>query len=331
MQRFTCLCLCIFSAMFPLTSGAQITTLALDRTIDLPDVNGRIDHLAVDLDGQRLFVAELGNDSVDVIDLKSNVVRQRIAGLKEPQGVGYLPSTHTLYVANGGDGSLRWFEGDLRRSSGTLKLGADADNIRIDANGKRILVGYGEGAIAIIDALTNTKVREIALDGHPESFQLASSGEAVYVNVPDAKQWMIGDAEKGRVREKIPTRDLRANFPMALDEARGRLMIAFRDPSRLRMISLERKSEKDVEICRDADDVFIDRARHRLYVICGQGVVDVLDDDGSHIERVATAPGARTGLFVPALDRLYVAAPARSGTNARVLVWKPEQTPLPGR
>src|SRR5215510_7941517 len=83
--------------------------LSLETKIMLGKVTGRIDHLAVDLNRQRLFVAELGNNTVGVIDFKERKVLSRISGFKEPQGVAYHVSTDTLYVANGGDGSLRLF------------------------------------------------------------------------------------------------------------------------------------------------------------------------------------------------------------------------------
>src|SRR5438132_2246504 len=94
----------------PVRAGDQ-ALLVLEQKIPLGKVSGRIDHLAVDLDRQRLFVAELGNNSVGVVDLKERRVIANIAGLKEPQGVGYVPSTDTLYVANAGDGSVRLFQG----------------------------------------------------------------------------------------------------------------------------------------------------------------------------------------------------------------------------
>jgi YVTN family beta-propeller protein len=107
--------------------------------------------MAIDLTRQRLFVAELGNDSVGIVDLANRKVINRIPGLKEPQGVGYEPSTDTLYIANAGDGSVNLFDGDNYKSAGKLELSSDADNIRVDAAAKRVFVGYGSGGLAVID------------------------------------------------------------------------------------------------------------------------------------------------------------------------------------
>jgi YVTN family beta-propeller protein len=146
-------CFAVLGAIFISSdASADPSALSLARTIPLGDVKGRIDHLAVDLEGKRLFVAELGNDTVGVIDLRSYHVRQRVTDLAEPQGVGFLPATQTLYVANGGDGSVRAFTGDDLKPSVALKLGGDADNIRIDGKTSILFVGYGSGAIAVINA-----------------------------------------------------------------------------------------------------------------------------------------------------------------------------------
>src|SRR5712672_2072461 len=146
--------------------------LQLEIKMPLGDVRGRIDHMAVDLKRQRLFVAELGNNSVGIIDLPGQKVVRRLPGLKEPQGVGYEPTTDMLYVANAGDGSVRLFEGSDYKTTGRIDLGSDADNIRIDAAAKRVFIGYGSGALAVIDPSTRSKVGDISLKAHPKHSRL---------------------------------------------------------------------------------------------------------------------------------------------------------------
>jgi DNA-binding beta-propeller fold protein YncE len=140
------------------TQPAETAPLQLEAKILLGDVRGRIDHMAVDLKRQRLFIAELGNDSVGIVDLASQKLLRAIPGMKEPQGVGYEPSTDTLYVANAGDGSVRSFEGSDYKATGRIELGSDADNIRIDAAANRIFIGYGGGALAVIDPSTHSRL-----------------------------------------------------------------------------------------------------------------------------------------------------------------------------
>src|SRR5712675_961580 len=133
----------LVGAARPIAQPADSSPLRLEAKIPLGNVQGRIDHMAIDLARQRLFVAELGNDSVGVVDLHERKVIARLGGLKEPQGVGYVPSMQTLYVANAGDGSVRVFLGGEYAPAGAIELGADADNIRIDSAADRVIVGYG--------------------------------------------------------------------------------------------------------------------------------------------------------------------------------------------
>jgi YVTN family beta-propeller protein len=168
-----CSVFCATLLLSPLTEAvgqpAESSPLQLETKIALGDVHGRIDHMAVDLKRQRLFVAELGNDSVGVVDLANRKLLQTITGLKEPQGVGYEPSTDTLYVTNAGDGSVRLFEGNAYKPNGQIELGSDADNVRVDPVANRILIGYGSGALAIIDPTTRNKVGDIPVKAHPEA------------------------------------------------------------------------------------------------------------------------------------------------------------------
>ena len=151
-------------------------------------VEGRIDHLAVDLARQRLFVAELGNGSLGVVDLAQGKVVHRIDGLKEPQGVAYAPDADTVYVASAGDGTLKRYAGMDLSYLGATELGDDADNVRLDRQTGEVVVGYGGGALAWLDGVTGRKNGDMALAAHPESFRLESGGHRVFVNVPDAHE-----------------------------------------------------------------------------------------------------------------------------------------------
>ncbi|HZF15374.1 MAG TPA: hypothetical protein VE046_05475 [Steroidobacteraceae bacterium] len=171
--------------------GAQ--ALVLEAKIPLGDVQGRIDHLALDVSRQRLYVAELGNDSVGVVDLPARRTLSTIRGLDEPQGIGYVPSTDTVWVATGGDSRLHLFRGENGHADGILALGAEADNVRVDARAHRVYIGYGGGNVASFDALTRKRLGEVALKGHPEGFQLDLAAQRLYVNVPDARQIAVFD------------------------------------------------------------------------------------------------------------------------------------------
>src|SRR5579864_7765505 len=124
--------LCMFSVI-ALAHAQPVEPLRLLGTVPMPNVEGRIDHMSIDVKGQRLFVAALGNNTLEVIDIKNAKQIHTIPGLHEPQGITYTPNTNRIYVANGSDGSLRIFDGTSYQSLKTIPYGDDADNVRFDA------------------------------------------------------------------------------------------------------------------------------------------------------------------------------------------------------
>lgn len=298
--------------------------LVLERTIALPDVSGRIDHLAIDPAGERLFVAEVGNGSVDAIDLKTGAVVHRISGLKEPQGVAWLADRGELAVASGGDGTVRFYRGADLAAAGMLAFGDDADNLRVDPRG-RLVVGYGSGALEVIDPATRAIVSRVALPGHPEGFRLL--GDQVLVNVPDKRRIIAGNLATGVVTASWRATH-RLNFPMAIDAETKTAAIVYRWPARLVTLDVDSGAiGSDLPTCGDADDVFFDTRRYQIMVSCGSGAIEVFAALAAGGYRslgiAATRPGARTALFVPERDRLYLAVRATGGSGAEVRVYRP--------
>ena len=300
--------------------------LELEATIALPGVKGRIDHLAVDTGRNRLFVAALGNDTVEVIDLDKKQRERSLSGFGEPQGVLYVAARERLYVANGKADRVDILDGTNFQPKKRMAA-ADADNLRLDAKAGKAIVGYGSGALRMIDIASEQTTGEVALPAHPESFQLEENGSRVFVNIPNAHQVTVVDREKGAIVGKWDIGLAVANFPMALDERHGRLFVGARMPAV--MLVFDTASGRTVarlSICGDTDDLFYDKARGRVYVICGEGRVDVFRQEAadrySRIGSIDTAPRARTGLFVQDSGRLYVAAPAVDQSEARILVYR---------
>lgn len=318
----------IFIAGAAAGESAEAPALQLEAKIPLGDVRGRIDHMAVDLARQRLFVAALGHDSLVVVDLKAQRLDRIIGGLREPQGVGYDAATDMVYVANGGDGSVRLFNGEDLSPVGRIDLGSDADNVRVDSKAGRIFVGHGDGALAILDASTHKTIAGVALKAHPESFQLDAQTDRIFVNVPNAGSIDVVDRTSAKKIASWSTASGGANFAMALDQTRQRVLVAFRRPAELGVFSAaDGGLISSIRTCGDIDDVFVDSRRDRIYVSCGEGFLDVLAAEGSSyrsLGRIATAVGARTALFVPELDRLLLAVPAKFTAAAAIWVFRPQ-------
>lgn len=298
----------------------------LAQTIALPGVKGRIDHFASDTKHHRLFVAALGNDTVERVDVQGKE-HASIPGFKEPQGIAYVAESNRIFVADGEGGRV-----DIVDASSLAVLGhvdglEDADNVRYDPGSKTVLVGYGEGAIAILDPAKGKIVGRIELPGHPESFQLEANGPRVFVNVPSARKVVVVDRSTRKTIASWDVPGARGNFPMALDEAAHRLFVGVRSPASV--LVYDTASGKVVArfpVGGDTDDLYFDAGRKRLYVICGEGRIDVIRQETperyAHEVSIRTGPGARTGIHVPEESRLYVAAPASGGTSARILEYR---------
>jgi YVTN family beta-propeller protein len=295
--------------------------------IRLPNVSGRIDHLAFDAARARLYVAALGNNTVEVVDTSTNRHLRSLAGFHEPQGLAVVSDVNGVAVANGESGTLQLIDEESLQVRWTTKIGGDADNVRYDALAKRIYIAAVGGLFAV-DPSSGKLAGRIAIDGHPESFQLETQGSRVFANLPGDTRVIDADRRGMTVANRWDA-PCGANYPMALDEAARRLFVGCRRPASLAVVdTASGKPVAAVPIVGDTDDLFYDSDRKRIYVIGGDGAVDVYDRSGDQLrrrERVQTRAGARTGLWVASLRNLYVAAPARSGQQAEVRVLQAEK------
>jgi DNA-binding beta-propeller fold protein YncE len=316
-------CCCIIPA------HAQEKTFKLKQTIPLPGVEGRIDHFALDPSGERLFVCALGNNTVEVLDLRKGERIHSITGLGSPQGIVYIPELDRLFVANDRAGIFKIYDAKSFQQISELNFKDDADNVRYDETEKKIYVGFGSGGIAIVSAQDGKQIGSIKLSGHPEAFELEKNGKRIFVNVPNSRHVAVIDREKGEVVTTWKTDLALGNFPMALDEANHRLFVGCRLPSKLVVLNTESgEVAGKIDISGDPDDLFYDSKRHRIYAICGAGKIDIIEQTDPNTyaasTRVNTADGARTGLFVPERDTLFVAVPHRGRQQAEIRVYSVE-------
>lgn len=280
----------------------------------------------IDLKGERLFVAEIENNSVGIIDLKTDNVVYTITGLYEPQGVLFIPESNEIIVSNGGDGTVKIFDAASFSPIKTISLSSDADNMRYDSTQKLVYVGYGNGGLAIIDPITNKLVGNIVLDGHPESFQISDELSRIFVNVPADDSIVVVDLQKRTIVNKWQNNDIHENYPMALDEDLHRLFVGYRNPPQLSVIDTDSgKTVATVNIPQDTDDIFYDESTRQIYVSGGDGFDYVISDNGGGnyniIAKIQTGQGARTSLLAPQTERLYVAVPNYSIPQAQILVY----------
>jgi DNA-binding beta-propeller fold protein YncE len=324
-MRLTCVPLLVLAATIQVRPVPEPLTFV--RSIELPGVEGRIDHLAYDPATQRLYVAALGNNTVEVVDANRGTHLKSLRGFREPQGIAVAADFRTVAVANGeGEGIQMIGAGDYRAGA-LVRVGDDSDNVRYDATARRLYVGFGGGALAAIDPDADRVLAQVKLAAHPESFQLERQGLRVFVNVPNARQVAVIDRASMRVTGTWPVVSADANYPMSLDETNHRLFIGCRRPAKA--LVFDTGSGKEVgsfDIVGDTDDLFYDVTRKRVYVSGGGGYVDVFQDQGENrftrLGHISTATGARTSLFVPDEARLYLAVPHRGSQKAEIRVYE---------
>lgn len=323
-------------------AAASPGPLVLKATIPLPGAKGRMDHMSVDLKGHRVFLSEIGNGGVEVIDTATDKPLHRLTGFGEPQGNYFIPATNRLLVASGDDGAVKIFDGTSYKLVATAKFTIDADDLRFDPRTQQVVVGYsgqkfvggkavagpggeGDGALGYVASNGDHGVL-LPVDAHPEAFEIEKNGTRVFVNVPDHHEIEVGDLAKHQViaRWHVSCTD---NFPMALDEADHRLFIGCRIAPTMQVIDTETgKLVASVDIPSTSDDMFYDAPRKRIYVLGGQGYVDVIArKDSNHYTRIArihARVGSRTGLFVPELNQLFVAVSQSAKHPPELLVYE---------
>ena len=329
--------LCVVSIRSTRSAVAQTQTrellpLQLEEQIPVPGVAGRLDHFTADAKRRRLFVSALGNNTLEVVDVFAGRVVHSIKGLAQPQGPLYVPGVDKLYVANAEDGKVRVYDGATYTLRKTIDFGKDPDNMRYDETSKTVFVGFGEddGGIAMIDPKTDERVGQAyKTEGHPESFQVEASGGHIYVNVPDADNVVESIDRKTGAVTKWPLKGLRANYAMALNEEDHRLFTITRKTPMMVVLNTETGSEVTrLRAAGECDDVFFDASRKRIYVIGGEGIISVFQqNDPDHYELISNVPsgiGIRTGYFFAKRDRFYVGVPAKGSEPAQIWTFEAE-------
>jgi len=299
--------------------------LTVVKTIAFPHVKGRIDHLDINLKEQIVYVAALGNNSLEIADIKTGQLLHSIGGLDEPQGVGYIPQHDEVFVANGGSGVCEFYNAKTYEKVATIKLSSDADDVRYDSASKKIYVGYGNGGIAIIDADTHKQIGGISLPGHPEGFQLDKAINRLFVNVPDAGIIAVIDLNKQKLIAKWKT-EAGANFPMAIDTLNHTLFAGYRNPAMFITINGKTgKTLRSAKAVNDMDDLYYDTRSKELFISGGGGSINIFKQQQNgykQLAAIATRHGARTSLLIPQL-RLFVLAERASGNkDAELLIYK---------
>jgi DNA-binding beta-propeller fold protein YncE len=322
-------------SLYLLPATAQtVAPLALQKTIPLPGVSGGFDHFAIDLAGEVLFAAAKDHHTIEAVDLKTGKVIQSIGGLRKPHGLAWIPETRRLYVADGELAQLKVYQGTPLEATGTLTLSDDADDMTYDKQNGMLYVGHGgadaanPARVAVINMNDFTLAADLEVAAHPEALDIDEQGQRVFANIADAGEVAVIDAKTNAVETTWKIKEAADNTPMAYDAEDHLLFIACRKPAVLLVLDATTGREMSrLSVDSGADDLFYDPTHHRVYVTAGAGAVDaysvVSNGHVTSLGNVHTQSGAKTGLFVPSQNLLYVGLPGVGARPAEIRIYSP--------
>jgi DNA-binding beta-propeller fold protein YncE len=310
---------------------AAAAELELVQTIPLKGKPGGLDHLALDSKRDRLLVANKTNNTLDVVDLKAGTLLRQVPNQTGIQGIAYAADLDRVYVGLGTNGLCNVLDGESYKAVKTIKFPDDCDNVRYNPATQTAYVAHAEKSLGVISAKTNALKVDIKLPAAAEAFVLEAKRPRLYVAAPEPCQVIVIDATKNEVATAYPVKTAGGAHPIALDEGAHRVYLGCRKEPMVVIVDTETGKEVgSVPIPGDVDDLFLDAGRKRLYASCGEGFLAVLKvTDADHVEaveKIPTAKGAKTCLYVPETGKLYLAVPrqeGKDGPEVRVYQVKP--------
>ena len=307
-----------------------VQTLTMDK-----GVTGRFDHMAVDIQGGRLFLTAADHHSIQIFDLKSGKWMRSITGLGKPAGIVYVPETNRVLFSDGA-GSYNVLDAATYKIVGTVKLADDADSLGFDRDANLLYVINGGrdlketfSRLSIVDTKNQKSLGDIKIDGdRVEAMALEKGGPRLFINVTALNKVAVLDRKTRQVITTWDLPDAKENVSMAFDETGRRLFVATRSPGRLIVLNSDTgKAVASLPAAGGVDDLAYDAAHKRIYLSAGDGFVNVYQqktpDAYEAIAQIPTGPGARNSRFVPEQNRLYVAVPAgKDGKPAEVQIYE---------
>jgi DNA-binding beta-propeller fold protein YncE len=308
--------------------------LHLQGRTELPGYSGDFDHFEVDIKGNRLFLAAEDHDTLEVFALDTGAHLKTVKGFNTPHGLLYLPEQNRMIVTqSGGDGMTKILDTKTYRIVGSIKLTKGADAFGYDAARKRMYIATGgkdgkmkDSFLSEVDPVTGKHLGDIKFDTDKiEAMAIEQNGNRLYINVTGKNYLAVIDKPTRKVVATWPIREAEKNAPLAFDEANRRLFVVTRQPGKLIVVNADTgASVMSFKAPERADQVLFDEATRRVYVLGGEGYIGVFQQrDADHYEELAHVPsavGAKTGILVPDLKRLYVAvSPGEGKTGAAVL------------
>ena len=309
---------------------------------ELPGYSGDFDHFAVDLAGNRLFLAAEDHGTLEVFDLKSGRHLKTVQGFETPHSVFPIPQLHRLLVTDGSE-SVKLLDDQTLAPVGGIKLHPGADSIGYDGGSGHLYIVTGgkdvklkESWLEEIDPVAAQKISEVHFDAdHVEALAVQQGGPHVYINVTDRNDLAVIDKPGHKIVARWPIKEAEQNALVQLDEATHRLFVVTRKPGKMLVLDADTGATlAQFEAPGRVDQEIFDPVSHRIYAPGGEGYIGVYEEqDANHfaeLARVPSAVGAKTAILVPELHRLYVAVSPGDGKTGAAVIWFDVSVSAPG-
>jgi DNA-binding beta-propeller fold protein YncE len=319
-----------------LPAAAQTTApLKLATKYDMPaSVKGRFDHLGIDIGGNRLFVVGEEAAQVLVFDMTTGKLIRTIK-VDHPHAVLYREDLSRIYITDEGKGVLNIYDGKTYDLLKAVALKVDTDSIGYDPATHYLYIDNGGDnahetftMLSVVDTTAGSKLADIKIDGDTlEAMALEKAGDRLFLNNPAKTEVEVIDRKSNKLATSWPVKLGKGNATMALDESTHRLFVGCRTGAIVVFDTQAGKELQALPIGKGTDDLMFDPASKRIYATSGgAGQINVYKEtDADHYQslgNVPSGPGAKTGLLVPQLARLFVAVPPRGTTPAQVYVYQ---------
>jgi len=336
----------IFVLLLAIARPDSAGPLRFLQAVVMPDVpkGPYSDHLAVDLQGHRLFATPQAQKSVQVIDFTTGKLVHSIGGIANPHSVLYRRDLDQIFVTDGEAGMLRIYDGKEYKQQRVVEGLPDADSIGYDPATKYLYIttamkgaGTEASALSVVDTTSAKVLGKIKLPAEsPEAMAMESNGPMIYVDLMDQNKIAVVDRQKRTLVATWLVTKCKKNIAAGLDEARHRLFVGCRDTETTGTLDVfDTQNGKELEVYPLGgwvDYIAYDAPTGRIYASCGAPVPDggaiysfQTTEDGHYklLGKTPTAPRAKTALFVPEIKRIFVSVP-HFEQEARILFYEVE-------
>ena len=301
-----------------------------------PGYSGDFDHFGVDADGNRLWLAAEDHGTLELFNLRTGQHERTITGVETPHAIIYLPKANRLIVTDSGKGMTKVFDATTYKVVGHIALEPGADSAEYDPSTGHLYIVTGGKDVDMkdcflneVDPLTGHVYNKLRFDSdHTEAVKAELHGNRLFVNIADHDEVDVVDKKTFKVIAHWPLNGAKTNLTMALDEADHRLFVGTRNPSKLFVLNTDTGATvATLDAPATSDGLFWDGARKRVYLPGGDGYLGVYQQVAPNLyaarPRIPSALGAKSGIVVPQLDRLYLAAsPGEHGKGGEILWFK---------